>query len=211
MKRKIKRTLIYVISLLLIVLVLQINVLDWVFCAGKLLYLRIFDAFSYVSELEQIDNEWIEFNEWMGSDVHISYQKEKLPDNLSVELVLPLNMKEIRINGHMWISDNVLVNIPIKYTPYIKIITYEPINIFVKSEASDIGEAYTDEEKILQYLGKYNVRKEDIKKCQDYLLYDLITKSWTQAYIGNNKIEQMKLKCCIQIDNTFNFEDEEGK
>lgn len=210
MKKK-KRILIYVISLLLIVLVLRLNVLDWVFYAGKLLYLRIFDAFSYVSELEQIDNEWIEFNEWMESDVHISYQEEKLPDNLSVELVLPLNMKEIKINGHMWISDNVLVNIPIKYKPYIKIITYEPINIFVKSGTSDIGETYTDEEKILQYLEVYNVKKEDIKKCQDYLLYDLITKSWTQAYIGNNKIEQMKLKCCIQIDNTFNFEDKDDK
>ena len=44
-----------------------------------------------------------------------------------------------------------------------------------------------------------------------YLLYDRITKSWTQAYIGSHKIEQMKLKCCIQIDNTFNLEDKEGK
>ena len=40
---------------------------------------------------------------------------------------------------------------------------------------------------------------------------NIFVKSWTQAYIGNHKIEQMKLKCCIQIDNTFIFEDKEGK
>lgn len=73
-----------------------------------------------------------------------------------------------------------------------KRLTLEPIHISDWDETTSphsTGGHYYDGEIIYQYLEKYNITEEDIREYQNYILYEVVLKTWVETHgeITNGK------------------------
>ena len=211
--KKHKRIILVAIGILLLIFfynVFRVNILDRICFAGHLRVNKIYDAFEHIPELEGISDERLEGISLLGGNLCVEYDEQILHENTYIKIQFPENVNYVIVCMQVWLSDDVCTNLWMKYKPDLRTLIYEPIDIVIRKNEGLTVEHYTDENSVYQYLQEYNVTEKDIEKYQEYALYDVVTKTWVETHGGIFDIEKWKLKHCKIIDNTFNFEDEEG-
>lgn len=163
-----------------------------------------------VPEIDGYHPEW----EWPNAldtfGAHsLKYKEEYLKEDvLSISLLFYHNSNDIDIGIMINLSesDKVRMGLGAYYDYEEKELTYNPVYI-LQGESSS-SEEYTDEKSIDEYLNKYGLTRQDVERCQEYAIYDVIVKTWTKAHLESYWLERWKLKLCKVTDNTFQFEEE---
>lgn len=112
-------------------------------------------------------------------------------------------------------SDNVILYLSADYDYEEKKLTYHPVSILQgepgnsEDYTAENCTEYSDEKSIDEYLNKYGLTRQDVKRYQEYVIYKVIVKTWTKAHITQwYWLERCKLKLCKVEDNTFRFAEE---
>lgn len=197
------RMVIFVFSTSLTMAWIRPNVMDemgvsQVYGANKVKEIdRFYPVWEWEMALETFGALWVDYKEEYLKDdiesIEIWFYDKK--DDVSIISIIDLSEK-----------DKVRLRIGMEYDSKKKKLQYEPIYILY-GESGD-AEVYEEEEKVNEYLNKYGVTREDVKAYQEYVVYDVVVKTWSKTYLKNYWVEKWKLKCCNTEDNTFQFPEE---
>lgn len=186
----------------------QINVLDKITFLSQIPVLK---PFQEIEETEWVDYDDLPQYENFGG-LSIPYKKEYLKAEVETELFFPADEQNIQIKSNVELSDNpdrtTLIIIYMAYDSRNKKLTLEPIHISDWDETTrphSTGGHYYDGEIIYQYLEKYNITEEDIREYQNYILYEVVLKTWVETHGGDYEWEKKKLENCEIVDHTFDF------
>lgn len=164
-----------------------------------------------VPEIEAIydnnESEWMLALETFGAML-VDYQKEYLREDVSYISLLFLNdNNDVNISAQIILSeaDKVKMYVAARYDYKKKELLYRPVYI-IQGEPGNTME-YRDEKTIDEYLSRYGLTRKDVQEYQEYIIYDVVVKTWTQAHWESYWLERWKLKRRV-IDHTFRFEEE---
>ena len=211
MKRK-KKVLLILVSIILFCI--------WYWWMYVLFWSNALERISYAVD-DGIDGNlyWFEriketeecFWDEMYGGVQISYSDEYVKDDVGVG-VYSSDKGKFTVSAGFTLEEKkdkeINVFTGMNYDRNKHKFIFEPIFILVfeKDDTGVIGtENYHDESTIYQYLNQYNITEEDIREYQNYILYDVVVKTWTKAHGGLNFLERLKIGLCIE-DHTFDFE-----
>lgn len=171
----------------------------------------VLKPFQEIEETEWVDYDDLPQYENFGG-LSIPYKKEYLKAEVETELFFPADEQNIQIKSNVELSDNpdrtTLIIIYMAYDSRNKRLTLEPIHISDWDETTrphSTGGHYYDGEIIYQYLEKYNITEEDIREYQNYILYEVVLKTWVETHGGDYEWEKKKLENCEIVDLTFDF------
>lgn len=212
MERKCSRK--YLIGILLIIAFcshfrLNGNVFD------RMRWARLGGVESFSNVKEVVPQHWDRYDEYLecyDPTVRFYYNEEILRDEFDDVTVLVSKDKSdlyVAFGGDIVLSDKLWLVVDFKYDYRKRCLTYEPISVGEDIDGEHWANFYYDEKTVRRYMEEYGITDEDIREYQDYILYDLIVKTWAE---GNNKItryEAWKVKYCKTVDNTFAFEAEQ--
>lgn len=138
----------------------------------------------------------------------LDYKEEYLrEDILSTSLHFQNDSNDVRISIMVDISesDKVRMGLSVHYDYKEKKLIYDPV--YILQGEPGYSEIFSDEKSIDEYLNKYGLTRQDVKGYQEYVIYDVVVKTWTEAHITELYwLEKWKLKLCRMEDNTFRFE-----
>lgn len=207
-----KRKHILLSAILLIILFLAIACI--IYIKGRTTMDKIFFAaatynfktFNQVPELDPVSNEdTAQFENFGG--MSIRYKEEYLSNGITAKLFIPAEEKQknIQIHATMDISNTTIIIMDITYNDTQHTLTYEPISVSYSHKDTLLVEHYFDSESIMRFLWENDVTKQDISDFQDYILYDVVVKTWTDAHNEDFEKEREKVERMTKIDNTFSF------
>lgn len=158
-----------------------------------------------VPETETIHDasEWmlaLETSEWMGAletfgALSVDYQEEYLREDVpEISLHFKNDKNDVNISAHIILSeaDKVSMYIAAHYDYEEKELLYKPVYI-VQGEPGNT-EKYEDEKNIDEYLNRYGLTRKDVQEYQEYMIYDVVVKTWTKAHWESYWLERWKLK-----------------
>ena len=155
------------------------------------------DTWEWMSELETFGALTVYYKEWYLRDDVLFIFLLFFDDSNNFSISTAVNLSE---------SDKVIMYLGAEYDYKEKKLTYNPVYI-VQGEA-DNKEKYADEKSIDECLNKYGLTRQDVKEYQEYAIYDVVVRTWTNAHITQwYWFESLKLKMCRVEDNTFHSED----
>jgi len=166
-----------------------------------------FKTFNEVSALQGISYEDLYDFENFGG-LSIPYKEEYLRKNFEVELFFPAEGEDIKVRSVIEISDTMLLLMNISYDHKNQTMVYEPISISDTPGDINTNEHYYDIENVNKFLEKYNVSKKDIAEYQEYILYDVVIKTWVDAHGGSYDEARKKMDSVQLIDQTYEFTEE---
>lgn len=164
------------------------NVFDKMYASSKV-------AFGRVSNMKglELHGTWAQFRESMdfiGSG-GFNYEEEYLSDEFySVGFGFYTEGAEkdrISIGGTLKLSDSVRLGFMFWYDYSERCLILSPVEIIEDTENPHVNNNYYDEETVRRYMEQYGITEEDIREYQDYVLYDIVVKSWVKemaAYTG---------------------------
>ncbi len=203
MNKSLLKVVIFVFCISFMMVLLRPNVMDemgrWqVYGANAVPEIDgFYPTWEWEMAVEMFGSLWIEYKEEYLRDDISSIQIWFYDKNDDVDIMSIISLSEI---------DKVRLRIGMEYDSKKKKLHYEPIYI-LHGESGD-AEVYEEEEKVNEYLNKYGVTREDVKAYQEYVVYDVVVKTWSKTYLKNYWVEKWKLKCCNTEDNTFQFPEE---
>lgn len=165
-----------------------------------------FKTFNQIPELNYVsDEDTAQFENFGG--MSIRYKEEYLSNGITAKLFIPSEEKQqnIQIHATMNISSTTTVIMDITYNHKHHTLTYEPISISYSHKDTLSVEHYFDGKSVICLLDENNITKQDISDFQDYILYDVVIKTWANAHNENFEKEREKVDHITKIDNTFNF------
>ena len=210
MKRK-KKVLLILVSIILFCI--------WYWWMYVLFWSNALDRISYAVDdgidgnlycFERIKEAEECFWDEMYGGVQISYSDEYVKDNTFVG-VYSSDKGNFKLSSGFALEEQgnkeISVFTGMSYDRDMHKLVLEPVFIIVyeMDGTGVIDREYYDKENIDQYLDQYNISEEDIRECQNYILYDVVVKTWTKAHGGLNFLERLKIGLCIE-DHTFDFE-----
>ena len=163
-----------------------------------------------VPEIEEHDpRDWIFGLETMSA-LGVEYKEEYLREDVSeISLWFHDGKNDVNIYTQVLLSesDKVKLEMAAYYNYEKKELLYYPIAITQKDPNNPEGiiEAYIDETTINEYLNRYGLTRKDVQRYQDYVIYEVVVKTWTKAHKESYWLERWKLKR-KEIDHTFWFE-----
>lgn len=185
----------------------RINVLDKI---AFLSQMPVLEPFQEIEEMEWVGYDDFPQYEFFGG-LSLPYKEEYLRPEVEAELYFPTDQRYIKIHSNVELSKNpdrkTLIIFSMTYNPQDRSLTLGPMHISdwdLKTEPHTGGH-YEDRESIIQYLEEYNVTEEDIRAYQDYVLYEVVLKTWVNTHGGNYEWEKEKLGRCEIVDQTFDF------
>ena len=218
MKRK-KKVLLILVSIILFCIwywwmyvLFWSNALDRISVAADLAKGGYYKPFQKVEELEWIgtDDDYMAYD-FFGCD-SVDYEEEYIKDNYNIGIFYENTSDNIVIEGSCNVKNqpdnNMWIILHMIYNPKEKKLVLEPIAVSVKDKGENVATHYYDKENIDQYMKQCNISEEDIREYQNYILYDVVVKTWTKAHGGLNFLERLKIGLCIE-DHTFDFEYQE--
>lgn len=135
----------------------------------------------------------------------VDYKEEYLKKDINIQLQFSDESKYVEIATEWICSEETEIRSNIIFYLDDREIVYEPISVYKPSESSG-SRVYYDEENINIILKECNITRADIKELQDYVLYDVVVRTWIEANGGIYWLEKLKLETCV-LDYTFNFAD----
>lgn len=151
-----------------------------------------------VPEIEAIhdDNEsdWMLALETFGVK-WVDYREEYLREDMSeISLSFFDENNDVDIDALIILSeaDKVYMYIAAHYDYEKKDLLYEPVYIIQGEPGNE--EVYEDEKIIDEYLSRYGMTRKDVQEYQEYLIYDVVVKTWTKAHRESYWLERWKLK-----------------
>jgi len=177
----------------------EANIMEQIYKAARA---GSFKTFNEVSALEGVSYEDLaEFENFGG--LSISYKEEYLKENLRVKLFFPAEGDNIKIKSAKDISDKMVLIIYMTYDHKNQTLTYEPIYISYTQDEDGNTEYYEDAVNINRFLEECNVTKEDIAEYQEYILYDVVIKTWVDAHGGSYDEARKNMEALKLIDQTY--------
>lgn len=164
-----------------------------------------------VPEIEAIhdnnESEWMLGLETFGAlwvDYREEYLREVVPE---ISLHFKADKNDVDIYAQVILSEADKVNMEIEahYDYQKKELLYRPVYI-IQGEPGNTME-YRDEKTIDEYLNRYGLTRKDVQEYQEYIIYDVVVKTWTKAHWESYWLERWKLKRRV-VDHTFRFEEE---
>ena len=151
-----------------------------------------------VPEIEAIhdDNEsdWMLALETFGVK-WVDYREEYLKEDISeISLSFFDDNNDVDIDALIILSetDKVYMYIAAHYDYEKKELLYEPVYIIQREP--DNEEVYEDEKIIDEYLIRYGLTRKDVREYQEYMIYDVVVKTWAKAHRKSYWLERWKLK-----------------
>lgn len=151
-----------------------------------------------VPEIEAIhddnESEWMLALETFGAkwvDYREEYLREDIPE---ISLHFKDGTNDVNIDALIILSeaDKVYMYIAAHYDHEKKELLYEPVYI-IQGELGN-EEVYEDEKIIDEYLIRYGLTRKDVREYQEYMIYDVVVKTWTKAHRKSYWLERWKLK-----------------
>lgn len=143
----------------------------------------------------------------------IYYDKDYLREGENISFTfrnLPItdkNRKNVKIFATKYmIPDTLKIHIMIEYNYARRTIIYDLLVFDERIPVTGESEDYYDEANIRRLMEKYSITEEDIREFQEYVLYDVVLKSWKGATFTYD-LEKWKLQQCRVEDLTFKFEE----
>lgn len=179
----------------------RMNVLDRVYFAGSHAF---YQEVNNALHVEWYDWDW--YNEYEKNGIMtMTFDEEYLEENTSVYLTFVNQEKKLlKVNLYKTLSENVTLKIFITYDVEERSLTHHPIEGEVVEGNSKI--MIKDEKTIYQLLQEYNVTEEDVRAYQEYALFEVIVRPWTDVNGGVYHSEKVKIEKCETVDNTFAFQ-----
>lgn len=169
----------------------------------------VLEPFYEIEELDVVDYGVYSFEGFgIGSQdeyfmgLILRYKEEYLKDEVKIRLFFPKDKQYTQIYGSVDLKKHTHIIIDMAYNPMNRSLILEPI--YISNWENGMYKYYEDKESITQYLEEYNITEEDIRDYQDYILYEVILKTWVETQGGNYEREREKLERCI-IDQTFDL------
>lgn len=135
-----------------------------------------------------------------------SSEQEKRTVMLTEGILLKLG-ENVHINASIPLTSTTKISIKIEYDYANRTIIYGPVAIGERAEEETIVyEMYEDEENVRRLLEKYSLTEEDVREFQEYVLYDVVLKSWIGGYGRNFDREKRELQRCKVEDLSFEYE-----
>ena len=182
----------------------EANIMEQIYKAARA---GSFKTFNEVSALQGVSYEDLaEFENFGG--LSIPYKEEYLRENFKVKLFFPAEGENIKVKSVIRIADQTLLIIHMSYDHKNQTIIYEPISISDTPGDINTNEHYYDAENINKFLEECDVTKEDIAEYQEYILYDVVTKTWVDAHGGSYDGAREKMDALKLIDQTYEFSEE---
>jgi len=179
----------------------EANIMEQIYKAARA---GSFKTFNEVSALQGVSYEDLaEFENFGG--LSIPYKEEYLRENFEVELFFPAEGENIKVRSFIEISDRTLLIMHMSYDHKNQTIIYEPISISDTPGDINTNEHYYDAENINKFLEECDVIKEDITEYQEYILYDVVIKTWVDAHGGSYDGAREKMDALKLIDQTYEF------
>ena len=220
MKRK-KKVLLILVSIILFCIwywwmyvLFWSNALDRISIAADLAKGGYYKPFQKVEELEWIGTD----DDYMAYDffqcMSIDYKQECIKDKVKAGIYITDSERDITLTGSIALKQEENVEVYLimnmQYDRVKRKMIILPVYISAWEIIADKEEGgyYYDKENIDQYMKQCNITEEDIREYQNYILYDVVVKTWTKAHGGLNFLERMKIGLCIE-DHTFDFGYEE--
>jgi hypothetical protein len=161
-----------------------------------------YGIFNKVTELENVTELDYSFSQFSGI-LDISYKENFLVDDILVYIDLE-NDDSLKISCTYKFAPNYNAQFHIRYVYEDNEIIYEPLFILHTMNDNKSGVTY-DEETIRTILEEYGITDDNIREIQDYVIYDVVVKTWTNAYHQISAFEKWKVSKMKFADNTFNF------
>ncbi|WP_349943824.1 TipC family immunity protein [Lacrimispora sp. BS-2] len=205
-----KRKIVLILLSLLIIGLFQyflwrvngMNVMDQIYEAAT--KKNAFELFHKVPELKWVNHEDLYDFENFGG-LSIPYKQEYLKENFEVDLFFPSKGHTIKIRGNVNIANETMIIIMyMSYDHKNRVMTLEPLDIYYQP-GEELGTHYHDSQTIYELLKKYEVTEQNIKEYQEYMLFDVVVNTWSDAQGKNKEKEREKMKNCTFIDHTFTF------
>lgn len=204
-KRFIKWTVFVVILSFILCIITAIQrrtVMDQIYYAGQHEKLRDFNT---VPEIRSVSSDELLAIDLFGG-LSIEYKKEYLPEDMYAALYFsPETPSLFEIHGAVDLSDTEIINFAIDYNSEEKTVTYNPIIIVTPFMPEGNTLIYTNSADIDRILAKYDLTTDNIMDYQNFILYDIVIKSWADAHNEDYEKEREKVKRLPIINNTFSF------
>lgn len=181
----------------------ETSVMEQMYKMAKAEGLQIFNKVSALENVSQEDVE--EFENFGGLSIH--YREEHVKENVKVKLFFLEDEDIIKIKSVNRISDTTLLIMHISYNNQAQTLTYEPISISHSLSDDSANIHYYDKENINKFLKEYNISENDISEYQEYVVYDVVMKTWLDTHGGNFDRAKKKMEE-LKVDHTFNFSEE---
>jgi len=179
----------------------EANIMEQIYKAARA---GSFKTFNEISALEGVSYEDLAQFENFGG-LSIPYKKEYLKENFKVKLFFPTEGENIKVKSVIRIANQTLLIIHMSYDHKNQTIIYEPISISDTPGDINTNEHYYDAENINKFLEECDVTKEDIAEYQEYILYDVVIKTWVDAHGGSYDGARKKMEALKLIDQTYEF------
>ena len=189
------------------------NALDRISVAADLAKDGHYQLFNKVKEIKMNHDDYEAHlaYEFMGWSVLI-YNQEYLENAYEAEIYLLAGERDLDIKACRYLENSedkkVAIEMRMCYERNTNDLLLKPVFISVQTGEDEYGQYYDEKDMVYQYLDQYNISEEDIREYQNYILYDVVVKTWTKAHGGLNFLERMKIGLCIE-DHTFDFEYQE--
>lgn len=205
-KKLIKWATFFVATLFFIVYIVTIlqrgTVIEQIYLAAQNEQLH---DFNIVPEIKNLSTDDLLAADTFGG-LLVYYEKNNLPKNISVSLFFPSEDSSLlEIEGAVHLSNTETINIIMVYNTTEKTMTYKPIIISTPFTEQGNIMRYKDSTNISRILTEHNVTTDDITEYQNYILYDVVVKTWADAHNEDFEKEREKVERLTKIDDTFSF------
>ena len=141
------------------------------------------EAWEWMLALETFGVKWVDYRE--------EYLREDVPE---ISLHFKDGTNDVDIYALIILSeaDKVYMYIAAHYDYEKKELLYEPVYIIQREPGNE--EVYEDEKTIDEYLNRYGMTRKDVQEYQEYMIYDVVVKTWTKAHRESYWLERWKLK-----------------